>query len=172
MAFYFNPRSSCEERLARRNFKGLSPISIHAPHARSDRHAALLRDHRGISIHAPHARSDPFFMRGLPFFKFQSTLLMRGATQQQAKLVSIGCISIHAPHARSDIRHRIEAERTVDFNPRSSCEERRDEKQLVVIVIRISIHAPHARSDSRHDARIIISGISIHAPHARSDAIG
>ena len=57
---YFNPRSSCEERRARR--RHLNPkirISIHAPHARSDvtRLASLL-----------HGRL------------FQSTLLMRGAT--------------------------------------------------------------------------------------------
>ena len=35
-------------------------ISIHAPHARSDRVGRALRSSaRAISIHAPHARSDP-----------------------------------------------------------------------------------------------------------------
>ncbi len=56
-----------------------------------------------ISIHAPHARSDALSAvhRSRPI-EFQSTLLMRGATQ--------------ALGARS-------AERRY-FNPRSSCEER------------------------------------------------
>ena len=33
---YFNPRSSCEERLPHRTQESRSTISIHAPHARSD----------------------------------------------------------------------------------------------------------------------------------------
>ena len=56
--------------------------------------------------------------------RFQSTLLMRGATQDQTFGPNIPDISIHAPHARSDsffVRKRRQAG--------------------------ISIHAPHARSD-------------------------
>ena len=57
---YFNPRSSCEERQdVMRVVRALfDDISIHAPHARSDCTAALLRPLLVISIHAPHARSD------------------------------------------------------------------------------------------------------------------
>ena len=55
---------------------------------------------------------------------FQSTLLMRGATQPSECTRTPGDISIHAPHARSD---------TTDTNKRK-CGD-------------ISIHAPHARSD-------------------------
>ena len=56
---YFNPRSSCEERLdtaTERFFR--EKISIHAPHARSDRVGKIYWRHQKISIHAPHARSD------------------------------------------------------------------------------------------------------------------
>ena len=56
----------------------------------------------------------------------------------------------------------------INFNPRSSCEERhlqRDSKRTLII----SIHAPHARSDNRFLASANGVCISIHAPHARSD---
>ena len=64
----------------------MEPISIHAPHARSD----LLEDmespyQHGISIHAPHARSD------------------KDVTVRARPIESI---SIHAPHARSDYGHK------------------------------------------------------------------
>ena len=61
---------------ARKNF----PISIHAPHAGSDRKIYWTWFGPMISIHAPHAGSDAAlkdFLRG-------------------------DCISIHAPHAGSD----------------------------------------------------------------------
>ena len=58
---YFNPRSSCEERRQHDAPRCHPfPISIHAPHARSD--SAITKD---------------AVMAG----RFQSTLLMRGATQ-------------------------------------------------------------------------------------------
>ena len=78
-----------------------------------------------------------------------------------------------------------------DFNPRSSCEERRT-PSFVSLQRGISIHAPHARSDHIHltfrltcilfQSTLLMRGatsqikevpvcifISIHAPHARSD---
>ena len=58
---------------------------------------------------------------------------------------------------------------SVDFNPRSSCEERLKTSDIERIIKDISIHAPHARSDQKGHP---IEGqpiISIHAPHARSD---
>ena len=124
-----------------------SYISIHAPHARSDTCYIIDAQTGIISIHAPHARSDLRYhiprrvgqnfnprssceerpknaagaVRGM---LFQSTLLMRGATQPSECTRTPGDISIHAPHARSD---------TTDTNKRK-CGD-------------ISIHAPHARSD-------------------------
>ena len=77
-----------------------------------------------ISIHAPHARSDKPCKNGMPGKQFQSTLLMRGATLHRCIQISgdyfnprSSCeerlalhilyfgtqwISIHAPQARSD----------------------------------------------------------------------
>ena len=58
-----------------------------------------------ISIHAPHARSDgKLQLESKDDMKFQSTLLMRGATIPVLDLFAkSGEISIHAPHARSDM---------------------------------------------------------------------
>ena len=109
---YFNPRSSCEER---RDDWDESPQRI------------------AISIHAPHARSDlserpPSRRRG----KFQSTLLMRGATIADADSRTPVDISIHAPHARSDAGGTKSRQNKDYFNPRSSCEERRGWRALAM----------------------------------------
>ena len=99
-----------------------------------------------ISIHAPHARSDVEPESTRDYIKFQSTLLMRGATSALHRLhtlehisihapharsdstsefvTSLHAISIHAPHARSDLKNPTLAVRRSNFNPRSSCEER------------------------------------------------
>ena len=168
-----------------------------------------------ISIHAPHARSDisPNISRTLTK-KFQSTLLMRGATPSFYRCCTCRHISIHAPHARSDATRCVhlnqseyfnprssceerQGNRTVrnstsNFNPRSSCEERRHNNPhssgyvkfqstllmrgatiigsiLRSYLIQISIHAPHARSDKWRASKYLMLTISIHAPHARSD---
>ena len=103
-ALYFNPRSSCEERLVQ------------------DIHHELFDV---ISIHAPHARSDACeFACGLAMSEFQSTLLMRGATKPFVPKDVQRLISIHAPHARSDCSRRCLPILSRHFNPRSSCEER------------------------------------------------
>ena len=80
-----------------------------------------------ISIHAPHARSDKLIV-GAPaaFSIFQSTLLMRGATVTTADIEAAIKISIHAPHARSDYIMSFFGHIVRYFNPRSSCEERPD----------------------------------------------
>ena len=125
-------------------------ISIHAPHARSDRRTGQCSRHDAISIHAPHARSDPTASGSSSFetIVFQSTLLMRGAT----------CTH---PRCRSLCSY---------FNPRSSCEERQDVMRVVrALFDDISIHAPHARSDCTAALLRPLLVISIHAPHARSD---
>ena len=102
-----------------------------------------------ISIHAPHARSDSFLcFDPLATYKFQSTLLMRGATARRLAVGGQRIISIHAPHARSDYTthslcqslHIFQSTLLMrgatlsfgccftkrNFNPRSSCEERRN----------------------------------------------
>ena len=64
-------------------------------------------------------------LASLACIRFQSTLLMRGATQQAEQDESTEDISIHAPHARSDGTAQELWTAASDFNPRSSCEERR-----------------------------------------------
>ena len=147
---YFNPRSSCEERRVQaKRRQGVLAISIHAPHARSDFHDVRIasicrisihapharsdddRHSKGqpgnqISIHAPHARSDALSIQPTAAASFQSTLLMRGATASSQSSAAGG----------------------LNFNPRSSCEERLDHAGDTVDHVSISIHAPHARSDA------------------------
>ena len=169
----FNPRSSCEERLVE-NRVGLG-----------------LRD---ISIHAPHARSDSPYPSHLvpPARKFQSTLLMRGATRRfhqllvrailfQSTLLMRGATGSPSSMAggtrnfnpRSSCEERPSWPRGVPghhyFNPRSSCEERLSFAKESKAILEISIHAPHARSDWTAFPIDIEDSISIHAPHARSD---
>ena len=150
----------------------VDPISIHAPHARSDLPSSCTRTRVGkISIHAPHARSDlegngplsarafqsTLLMRGatcrphalqILISIFQSTLLMRGAThckyndaqtctQFQSTLLMRGATFCRMGRTtppdrfqstllmRGATRCRGRAQAGADFNPRSSCEERR-----------------------------------------------
>ena len=106
LKLYFNPRSSCEERLSGRStIWSTLVISIHAPHARSDSRACITTAAQKISIHAPHARSDSATSGRLSMMRY--------------------------------------------FNPRSSCEERQQNQFYGKAESPISIHAPHARSDSR-----------------------
>ncbi len=101
---YFNPRSSYEERPDAGRRQDDLQISIHAPHTRSDFAASGSFSRIKISIHAPHTRSDP------------EGLLVDRVGQ---------LISIHAPHTRSDeSEEELEVYR-LNFNPRSSYEERR-----------------------------------------------
>ena len=126
---YFNPRSSCEERL-------LHTLQAPALSYFNPRSSCEERQHNKIDrLHNDN--------------KFQSTLLMRGATIDviddmlddtisihapharsdfvMADIAVEIAISIHAPHARSDLTDIGNAIRSKnDFNPRSSCEERRN----------------------------------------------
>ena len=124
------------------------PISIHAPHAGSDRRPRFrppgyprfqstlpMRGATGrasvptwkalISIHAPHAGSDEAkILKCVVSFIFQSTLPMRGATRYSFLRDYPQRISIHAPHAGSD--HTSDSLHSMIgyFNPRSPCGER------------------------------------------------
>ena len=124
---YFNPRSPCGERRAcasRTTPHG--SISIHAPHAGSDRR--LLKDMVGvaaISIHAPHAGSDPAHRAGRlqsPDFNPRSPCGERQGRGGDLRGHSL--ISIHAPHAGSDFLAPRVVPGLSDFNPRSPCGER------------------------------------------------
>ena len=105
----------------------ISIISIHAPHARSDaRLVWLSKLYFCISIHAPHARSDKVAGgAALAPLAFQSTLLMRGATSQASRAILMAAFQstllMRGATSCRVSRHILRK----DFNPRSSCEERR-----------------------------------------------
>ena len=125
---------------------------------------------------------------------FQSTLLMRGATDSNPWSVQDLSISIHAPHARSDGLNSIASrmfkifQSTLLMRGATSVKAGQvsyDQFQSTLLMRgatisisgnivddQISIHAPHARSDARIRAyNSTLSRISIHAPHARSDCV-
>ena len=169
---YFNPRSSCEERRVQaKRRQGVLAISIHAPHARSDFHdvriASICRisihapharsddDRRSkgqpgnqISIHAPHARSDALSIQPTAAASFQSTLLMRGATDTarqshrggvfQSTLLMRGATSVSA----------FTFGRTALFQSTLLMRGATRTRAQPLLGHVISIHAPHARSDT------------------------
>ena len=167
----FNPRSSCEERRgtgsSRQIFLHFNPRSSceerHVLHyRRADWHHFNPRSSCEERLEIPHSTPGRT--------EFQSTLLMRGATEKRSRGREGDVISIHAPHARSD---------TTDTNKRKCGDisihaphARSDAVPWAVHQgdLQISIHAPHARSDVDGDISLPQDDISIHAPHARSDA--
>ena len=124
---YFNPRSSCEERqmihdpvfesyifqstllmrgatwIAEDTLQQHIDISIHAPHARSDwKHSNKPNTKGNFNPRSSCEERPAVLIYAADQKRFQSTLLMRGATARILQQLS-------AAH---------------DFNPRSSCEER------------------------------------------------
>ena len=88
----------------------------------------------------------PLWHKGLKVI-FQSTLLMRGATWAGS---SARCVSIN-------------------FNPRSSCEERHATPYGLSYVTPFQSTLLMRGATDLHDSLWMILTISIHAPHARSD---
>ena len=80
----FNPRTSCEVRPGLRlEYSKLGLVSIHAPLARCD---------------------VGYIDTWLGLHEFQSTHLLRGATDERPGWIDMCSVSIHAPLARCDIR--------------------------------------------------------------------
>ena len=123
--------------------------------------------------------------------KFQSTLLMRGATLRDQHLVSdlhfnprSSCEERHPalwseqhwrhyfnPRSSCEERPQLSCStrRTGYFNPRSSCEERLPD--LTSPRVRPYFN-PRSSCEERRPRRLLLRAqriISIHAPHARSD---
>ena len=97
---------------------------------------------------------------------------MRGATRRSEYRYGISAyISIHAPHARSDLIRRVSRSRLRNFNPRSSCEERRYSRSGLYIcwIFQSTLLMRGATTMLHKEAHHTI--ISIHAPHARSDPL-
>ena len=102
---------------------------------------------RRISIHAPHARGD------------YSYDIYGGASW----------ISIHAPHARGDGVRGPVLRRSVDFNPRPSCEGRHALRSWSVPPPGFQSTPLMRGATCRSKWSSRPTGISIHAPHARGD---
>ena len=147
----FNPHSPCGERRSdSAHLPRSAAISIHTPHAGSDKMQAAIDAYFEISIHTPHAGSDfdvHFFVHRCTS-SFQSTLPMRGATPNacmrrgswlrfQSTLPMRGATSFWV----------ISNNDSINFNPHSPCGERRSVPMARTMVDHISIHTPHAGSD-------------------------
>ena len=146
-----------------------------------------------VSIHAPHARGDCLACADAyePSW-FQSTPLMRGATDSLAGMSSRITVSIHAPHARGDLLSFSLLSNPFRFNPRPSCEGRLPRYGTCVQpsgfqstpLMRGATCPPsrertadasfnprpscEGRPDAAHEVGKLLL-VSIHAPHARGD---
>ena len=148
-------------------------VSIHAPHAGSDRcRPAILARRSGFNPRPPRGERQ-HSMVGLPErVQFQSTPPTRGATAGRDPRGAVERVSIHAPHAGSDTGRRTKEGRpymfqstpptrgatvltagspapVMGFNPRPPRGERRWPFVEFCSMGVVSIHAPHAGSDSR-----------------------
>ena len=122
----FNPHSPCGERHHKTVSRiQLSEISIHTPHAGSDRQFRKMQRLICISIHTPHAGSDSNLLPSLDRFSNFNPHSPCGERRFTSGIVhSCFVISIHTPHAGSDrwavgVRHCRS-----HFNPHSPCGER------------------------------------------------
>ncbi len=148
----FNPRTSYEVRQDLQEwFSSTGKISIHAPHTRCDVY----------TTHHPAWDA-----------KFQSTHLIRGATEMIDRIGLEGMISIHAPHTRCDGIYTLFSKPNGDISihaPHTRCDP---VSMRNIPACRISIHAPHTRCDAWEELPPEKGGISIHAPHTRCDTTG
>ena len=81
--------------------------------------------------------------------KFQSTHPLRGATGRPIDGRNYQRISIHAPLAGCDGLAREECVVEYNFNPRTPCGVRHEQRREYAIMHNISIHAPLAGCDRR-----------------------
>mgnify|MGYP007043652000 CR=1 FL=1 len=102
---------------------------------------------------------------------FQSTLPLRGATNVPGPRQHLAPISIHAPLAGSDNIQTRGLPRTLYFNPRSPCGERRGLPRTLLKLPGFQSTLP-LRGATKMEQTIGLSQmISIHAPLAGSDRI-
>ena len=125
----FNPRTPCEVRPPQTiDLITLTPISIHAPHARCDYCLPCMNSWLGhFNPRTPCEVRQIDTWDSNIYSEFQSTHPMRGAT----------CTHQHSP---TFSRY---------FNPRTPCEVRHDVTTADTSSA-ISIHAPHARCDKKN----------------------
>ncbi len=101
--------------------------------------------------------------------EFQSTHPLRGATARYAASQRRHYISIHAPLAGCDGFIPGKVCSIPDFNPRTPCGVRHEDKAGFDALIGISIHAPLAGCDHLNRRHNAVRVISIHAPLAGCD---
>ena len=194
----FNPRSSCEERLIPARSSLCSSIfqSTLLMRGATSFTICIHTNDIYISIHAPHARSDKQWSgHVITLFQFQSTLLMRGATRIDDSSRTTpefqSTLLMRGATIYSSIGLRVHAY----FNPRSSCEERHSQSLILpqeivfqsTLLMRGATRRPirvhklernfNPRSSCEERLAMVASSsqaaeISIHAPHARSDGVG
>ena len=124
-------------------------ISIHAPRAGSDGYAGQEnQSFVDFNPRSPCGERQVHLIPPLQHLQFQSTLPVRGATDQTVKVINRLKISIHAPRAGSDVKVSFPEFLVCYFNPRSPCGERRFDGGYNLVIVLISIHAPRAGSDA------------------------
>ena len=170
---HFNPRSSCEERLIPARSSLCSSIfqSTLLMRGATSFTICIHTNDIYISIHAPHARSDKQWSgHVITLFQFQSTLLMRGATRIDDSSRTTpefqSTLLMRGATIYSSIGLRVHAY----FNPRSSCEERHSQSlilpQEIVFQSTLLMRGATISATETGSSQLI----SIHAPHARSDS--
>ena len=123
-----------------------------------------------ISIHTPHAGSDrKHRMRQGRREKFQSTLPMRGATYTNPRFGPRQMISIHTPHAGSDLVYAIK-----DVDLVISIHTPHAGSDTEVMAMRVEADIFQSTLPMRGATGRDLPGwtgcrISIHTPHAGSD---
>ena len=147
---HFNPRSSCEERRNLIPFLWRCRISIHAPHARSDNDSG--RASRMPRYFNPRSSCEErhyfsIYITDKPNFNPRSSCEERRCSRLSETAVPVFQSTLLMRGAT--ITPFCAWPSTMNFNPRSSCEERRQYRLVNAPSNLISIHAPHARSDER-----------------------
>ena len=128
----------------------LSRISIHTPHAGSDRYGtALSRFFVNFNPHSPCGER-----------RIRSSYRTRSVP-----------ISIHTPHAGSDSGSPVSWAVSSDFNPHSPCGERRSASNTVCWMTYFNPHSPCGERLHCQIPPGDLGTISIHTPHAGSDPV-
>ena len=168
---YFNPRSSCEERLAGFLLTAIrcvfqSTLLMRGATSAGEAFSAAGQDFNPRSSCEERLL---YHIHRAKVAEFQSTLLMRGATRAQC---GGGCKGLYF-NPRSSCEERqgkfCMVMHSHDFNPRSSCEERRALKGIIVQFDLFQSTLLMRGATVEVEKLKSINSISIHAPHARSD---
>jgi len=123
-----------------------------------------------ISIHAPHAGSDrPLCCSQDDTVHFNPRSPRGERHDEDLDISTLVRISIHAPHAGSDDAQPYQWSRGGNFNPRSPRGERRGVLHQLPAVCRFQSTLPTRGATKLPQVPVILRRISIHAPHAGSD---